>query len=334
MKKPPIVGGQEPNPRPNPFRHPVDTGRYILVTSMIEQLEAKVSQWVELRVTGALVVGDPRLGKSTARKFLEASLAERFEGLSMFSLLCRDSKTISEDAFFEHILTCAKHAEPAKGKAPAKRQRLTEHLIALGERSGRKHVLMFADDAQRLTEQHFKWLMDIHNELKEAGIDLTIILFGQKELLHIRTSFQETGKKHILGRFMMHDFMFNGLIDEASMAYSLRSYDVACEYPPNSGCSFSRHYFPAAFDAGWRLESIAPDLWRAFMEITVEHAVSKYAEVPMQYFSRTVDSILKNVGPRTEVVPRISVKELEQLILGAGYGDFRKNGDTNAIEQN
>lgn len=219
-----------------------------------------------------------------------------------------------------------RHPAAEQGKASAKRRRLTEHLIHLGTKSGLNHVVLFVDDAQKLHEAQYSWLMDVQNELNQARIDLSTFLFGQKELFSQRSSFQGARKAHLLGRFMVHDFTFNGLIDVAAMTHSLMCYDEASEFPEKSGRSFTQHYFPDAFAAGWRLASIAPDLWREFMDITAKHALSRYEEVPMQYFARAVDTILRTIGPESGVVPKISKSHLNKIIMEVGYADFRKNG--------
>src|SRR5690606_14475931 len=105
-------------------------------------------------------------------------------------------------------LLAVNHALPYSGKASLKRDRLFKFLLERAEVSSHQRVILFVDDAQRLFELHYGWLMDLYNELDHAGISMTVILVGQEELIHQLSSFIQGKKAQIVGRFMVPEHKF------------------------------------------------------------------------------------------------------------------------------
>lgn len=60
-------------------------------------------------------------------------------------------------------------------------------MLEQGERSQMRRIMLIIDEAQRLTEYHYNWLMDIYNDLDYEKISMTVISVGQSELLARRT---------------------------------------------------------------------------------------------------------------------------------------------------
>jgi AAA domain len=322
-----VAGARNVRPELRHGAHPVETDRCILVTPMIEALETEIMRWIINRVSGGMVVGEPRRGKTRAKRYLNIVIPQRIAGLPVLSFRCHKHIRLNERVFFARLLDCTNAPDPDKGTPGGMRSSLTDRLCDLAERADCNQVVFLADEAQRLQDLDYQWLMDIHNELDERDINLSVILFGQPELLHQRSAFQQAGKKQILGRFMTRDFAFHGLIDLEDVKHCLNSYDLASEYPAGSGYSFTRYFFPEAFDAGWRLASHAEDIWQEFMAVTTEYAVSRYEEIPMLHFANTVKGILTSIGPASGASVKISRQQIHELIMDSGYAEFRKKGE-------
>lgn len=120
-------------------------------------------------------------------------------------------------------------------------------------------VSFFIDDAQRLVEIHYDWLMDLYNDLDHYGITLTTILVGQKELVHQRSAFISGDKFQIVGRFMSHEYQFKGIENLNNLRICLTGYDDYCEYPTNSNWSFTKYFFSESFTRGYRLHHSAEE---------------------------------------------------------------------------
>lgn len=281
--------------------------------------------WIENRVPGGMVYGKPRFGKTHAIKYLSVLLIEKFGvALPVITLLCLDHTRPSESVFFEDLLRAAGHAFCSSGTATAKRQRLNEYLIERVERSGHDKLILFIDEAQKLHEQHYKWLIDLHNELDRNSIALIVLLVGQEELVHQFSAFQLTKKTQIIGRFMVHQLRFQGLRSEKDMRHCLANYDSGSEYPPGSGFAFTRYYFPAAFESGLRLKDSAATLWQAFRVVREEAELPVTREIPMQYFCRTVEYVLTRFGTLEDLPIELSLAQWKEAIRRSGYADAER----------
>lgn len=301
--------------------HPVENSSYLLATPSIARLCENIKQWLDSGATGAMVTGLQRFGKSCATNFAIGYVKETYsESFPVLSFNCRDYRRPSEGVFFEELLHAVGHGIPKSGGISAKRNRLTEYLCQLAIQGDHRRLLLFIDEAQNLHEQRYKWLVDVYNELDRQGVKMLVIQVGQPELVHQRLAFQRSKRNQIVGRFMVHHFQFSGLCGPDDVAYCLQGYDDT-EYPSGSGWSFTRFFFPAGFNAGWRLASNAQVLWNSFQNVRVECKLPGTPELPMQYFTATVEYALRQLGSPDETQPVISLNQWKQAIEHSGYRD-------------
>lgn len=305
--------------------HPIETRRYLLGTTEIDKMAQVVTQWIDNRSPGGVIYGKPRLGKSRAIKYLMQVLPAEFDiPMPVFLLNCRQYKVPNENVFFEDVLKDVGHAIPFSGKPNIKRDRLFKFLLERTEASGQNRIILFIDDAQRLFELHYGWLMDIHNELDRADISMTVLLIGQEELLHQKTAFIQSKKAQIVGRFMVHEYRFSGLKKIDDIQSCLACYDNDSIYPADSGWSFTRYFMPDAFDDGFRLEACSSDLYDSFKELRQENGLLKSFEIPMQYFTLAVEYSLRKFGVNGLNVGYLNRNHWKEAIKKSGYIDADK----------
>lgn len=299
--------------------HPIETGRYCIATPPVCVLYDVVKQWILNRSSG-VVYGKQRFGKTWAMKYLTQQLANDFDDMPIYFLPCRDYRLPSENSFFEDLLRGVSHAFTG-GKPAAKRNRLVEFLDERARsESGRRRLVIILDEAQKLHELHYRWLVDTHNELDERGVSITWILSGQEELLAQRDVFLESQRNQLIGRFMVHVHRFPGLESLEDFRFVLQAYDdpQQTEHPSGSEWSFTRYFFPAAFANGWRLAEQAETLWQCFQKVRIDNQLPGEAQVPMQYFAGTVDFCLRS-NATLEEVAHLSPKLWHEAILSSGY---------------
>lgn len=309
-------------PRVTVGTHPIETGRYVIATPAICLLHDTVRQWIAHRAPGGMIYGKQRFGKTRSIKYLMDQLPEDFNSLPIFSLSARDYRLPSEGTFFEDLLRAVGHAFTS-GKTAVKRDRLVEYLHERAAEKRRNRLVLFIDEAQKLHEMHYRWLVDLHNELDGRGVTTTWLLVGQEELVHQREVFVTSKKMQIIGRFMVHHFRFSGLDSAETFQQSLNCYDDCelTEHPVGTGWSFTRYYFLAAFDDGWRLAAQAEILWEVFNKVHVEQKLPGKAEVPMQYFAGTVEYALRTFASLKDDPGTISAAMWKEAILSSGYHD-------------
>lgn len=298
--------------------HPIETGRYLIGTEEINRLYEVVTQWIENRSPGGIIYGRPRLGKSRAISFLMHILPADYNNrLSIYDLSSYQSKSPTERSFYEDLLSGVGHDLAFKGSTSEKRVRLTRYLIEQGIRLENRRIVFFMDDAQRLSELQYNCLMDIYNDLDKAGIQLTFILVGQPELIHQRSAFIRTKKTQIVGRFMSQDHEFTGIQNLEDLKYCLTSFDQESEYPIGSGWSFTRNYFPEAFNDGHRLENEVTNLFELLKECASSAGLRKI-DIPMQYLMLTIEYVYKRFGANTgNYWP--TIEQWRRAIESSGY---------------
>ncbi|MFP3390347.1 AAA family ATPase [Brevibacillus sp. SIMBA_040] len=280
-----------------PGMHPIETGRYLLATPVVDRLFEVVSDWFEERATGGIIYGRPRFGKTRAIKYLMNVFPIKFGvNVPVYNIKCKQYKRVNEGTFFEDLLNDIGHGFPFSNKTSVKRDRLQKYLIEKADASGLKRVVFFMDDAQRLVDIQYDWLMDIYNELDDHGITMSVFLVGQPELEAQRSSFISAHKYQIVGRFMVRQEEFKGLTNIEEIRSCLTGYDEDCEYPENSGWSFTRYFFPEAYEDGEKLENCAGDLIVAFDLVRKEAGIFNSFELPMKYLTTSIEYCLKKFG--------------------------------------
>lgn len=300
--------------------HPIETGNYYIPTNEILSLYAEVSKWISNRSPGGIIYGRPRLGKTRSIKFLKAFLREEFgENLPVFHMCCNQYKNPNENTFFGDLLKDLGHNLYLSGKADIKRDRTIKFLLERAEASSQHRIILFLDDAQRLFELNYAWLMDIYNQLDRYNISMTVILIGQEELIHQRSAFIQAGKMQIVGRFMIHEYRFSGVRTINDLQICLDGYDTASEYPENSGWSFTRYYFPKAFAEGKKLIHCAEELYNEFTNLRSEAKILKPMEIPMQYITLTIDYCLRCFGVDGNNISFPSSTHWKAAIKNSGY---------------
>lgn len=261
----------------------------------------------------------PRAGKTTLIDTAQQFLGETKPNLFSTRVDCNNYTKITEKTFFTDLLRGAGHAFCEKGTAATLRVRFIEYVAQTVLDKGENIALLFVDEAQRLTENHYLWLMDVYNGLHHHDIDLLTILVGQEQLIDIRTLLVSDKKQQIVDRFMNLTCSFEGLTTLKDLRTCLAQYDREV-YPPESDITYTAHYFSEAVNVGWKLAAIAEDLWEEFKFSPTKrpNKRSKF-QVPMQSFCRTINYILRVFGPLCDFEPKLDKKRLDEAIKASGF---------------
>ena len=313
-----VTASQVIRPQVAPGSHPIETGRYIISTRAIRVFFDALREWIENRAPGGCVDSPPRHGKTWAICFVSSMLKEHFGSIPIVTTLVRELHRASEQNFLGQLLESVGHNLWSSGNANLKMHRLIEYLVAQVEESGQHRLIWFLDEAQFLHEPEYNTLINVHNALDARNIAPLFILVGQPDLLGQIDSFKITGKSQILGRFMVQQFHFHGLTSSDDVALALEAYDEL-EFPEGSGVSFTSYFFPDAYQlSDFRLKTYAEDLWQAFQQIRDESGLAVRQELPMQYFCRTVDQVLKT-RQTPKLSPTISGVMWKEAIRASGF---------------
>ncbi|GAB3387668.1 AAA family ATPase [Massilia varians] len=278
--------------RPVTFaEHPVTQQTYIVPTPSIDALTERVKRLIRLRTPGAIIYAYPRFGKTYSIRYVINVLQADFPESVFISFGCEFKKAPSEDGFFANLLEAVGHKGAAPGSVTKKRIRLIERICELVDRSGHNWVVFFGDEAQKLGVTEYEWLRDVHDKLERRGIRMITFLVGQPQLLHQKTALRQSNHTQIVLRFMIVEMRFDGLCSAEDIATCLAAYDEAY-FPQGSDWSYTRFFYPNAYDSGLRLLDQANVLWEAFCTAHANAGFTFDIEIPMQYFAHTVEIAL------------------------------------------
>ena len=278
--------------RPTPLdEHPLRRRTYRVPTPSIAAFRTLIDECLFLYISGALIHGRPRMGKSYAIEFVRRDLEQRFPKLSIYKMRCTRSQAPSENSFFATLLNVAKHPAQSSASKAALRGRLVHKLRQVADQRGDDRVVLFIDEAQNLREIEYEWLRDVHDELENHELRLFTFLVGQTQLLAQKSVLQAQDKDQIVARFMVEELAFKGIASGGECSAVMAAYDHG-EYPAQSGWNYTRFYVPQAYSAGLRLGESGARLWEAFSDAHITARLEGPVEIPMKYFTSAIEAAL------------------------------------------
>jgi type II secretory pathway predicted ATPase ExeA len=305
--------------RPIPFdSHPLVQQKYIIPTPSIDAAYDDVKTCIRHRTPGALLLGPSRFGKTYAGRYMDSTLKEDFPSLASIGFTAEKKKQPVESAFFENLLVAVGHKEPHSGSNSVKRQRLIAKLVELVVRSGRNVLVVFADEAQRFEALDYEWLWDLHDALEKHSVRMITFLIGNQKLKQQKNAFREAGETPIISRFMVDEIPFHGVRCADDVATCLTGYDEAT-YPENSDWTYTRFFFPMAWQEKLRLGDQATALWEAFDQAHKRAGFSFPIEIPMTYFARAVEIACMDYSDKDSATFRFSPAIWENVVRDSKY---------------
>jgi len=274
--------------------HPVVKGHYALLTAPIIEAFDAVTEWIEGNFSGGYVFGFSRFGKTVfVESWLPALLSEHFEGrLAVFNVSCKYHKAFSEAMFLSELLGASEHAYDRGLQKKNNFERLTRYYATAARNFGGNKVVLIIDEAQDMNDLHYRTICNIENELARLRFKFCTVSIGSHEMSYRHEMAIESGHIHLNGRYLVRHVRFRGINSLAELAAVLESYDLCTEWPEQSGISFTRHFFPNAFDDGFRLSTCAELMW-AFFSHWAPEKLKPRLEVPMEHIAKAAEYIFR-----------------------------------------
>ena len=301
-----------------PYLHPLVRRHYRVATTAIEELVDLVEHCVRLLIPGALVHARPRMGKTHAIDYAALHLNRRRPDLLVLRMSCEHHRTQFEGSFFSALLAAAGVRDTQPASISQKRFALARRLSEQLQLREGHIVVLFCDEAQRLSKHALEWLRDVHDQLAQQGVRLITFLVGQPQLMEHKAQHQLAGEEQIVARFMIEQLNFRGISTAEAAATCLASYDLT-RYPEKSGPTFTQFFCPLAWRSGLRLKRSAADLWNAFVQAHASAQLPGAIEIQMDYFTRAVETVLTS-GPDWDGIGlELGPAHWERAVCGSGY---------------
>ncbi|MCU4119933.1 hypothetical protein [Variovorax sp. N23] len=277
--------------------HPVCQRAYLLPSLPILQACNEVLRCLAMRRPSCAVIGPSRFGVTYACEYIAAEAGNVVPGLLVVRLVSRRSDGAPRSETFFRWMNEYSTGSPNFGplRTGSSLEALTRQWQVKAASVGATHIALFIDAVHRLNANELVYLSDLINRLFAKGLRVTPVCFGSPEIVHLRSALANSGQIELIGQFFAHLILFSGLTSKEDLGNFMSGYDdpQVAEFPPGSGWSFSRFFFPTAYEHGWRLESEAASLWMAFQKVALSVKVKKTSmDFGAEYFSAAIENAL------------------------------------------
>ncbi len=309
--------------------HPFLRNDYLVLTKPIDRVMKSVVAWIRLNVSGAIIYGQRRLGKSHFAEFAKLYLADLLGYKIAVVLHCtRFHEVYREGDFLDELLTTLKERAPGRASKDKKIELIVNRLLVLARRCPYKKVVLLLDDAQRCQNLHFELLMTIQNLLyQQYRVMLFTLMIGQPQLKIKRDLLIAAGEKQITARMMADEVQFVGQRSAEEVSFALDRIDRHCFYPARSGKTFTQALAPVAWETGWRLAREAEPLWGKYTARREEMRISPVEEMSMEALTRMAAYIFQTYA-NVEGFTGLTTEQIADVVESAGMLQLEALGNT------
>jgi AAA domain len=305
---------------PENREHPLVRGEYAICTAPILEMFDSICQWIDSHASGGYIYGFSRYGKSTASRFwITKLLAERYgKSLAFFRLIYKQHDRFSESLFLSELLGASQHPLERAPRKNVMLERISRQYATSARSQGGDQIVLLVDEAQEMHEPEYQTLCNLENELDQLGFNLTILSVGSHELTYQHQLFVQTGKIHLTARYMVRSSRFRGIRNKDELEAILRAYDILTEWPEGSGRSYTKHFFPHAFESGFRVANLAEEMWSTFVELG-PHITGYRLEAPMEHIAKTVEYLFRSFSDDQIDAQGVRKENLTRAVANTEY---------------
>lgn len=306
-------------------RNPTSFHDYNLVTPMMDDLELIVASGVERMETGICITAPSRFGKTRALNHVERMVRVQDPSVTIERLICKDRSRESDRTYHRAVLRSVQLDYECINRSDDTLDALVRALLTRCSDKGDPRILFLIDEAQRLTERQYSYLIDLTNELENVGLASTVALMGQTELLGIRDRLYKAKRYDIIGRFFENPLILQGVDNEEALTKIAHQYDDyrACAFPADSQNSITAAYLPHLFKSGFRLEHHVQLLWKSLEAIA--GAMQSPPVIGMKGATRVIERALVKLQISQDANAASSKDWWKNTLLETGYVHQLKN---------
>ena len=296
--------------------------RPVMTTPPILALANAIRTAMEDGHQGLRVLGSGRVGKTYAQRWLLERVGWHTEPLARVSVRIPRHSKIKDGYINQLILMSCRQKIPVKLSDLDTLSRVRNLFEELCFSVGAKTLLLLVDESQRLYPEELGDFLSIVNESEAWDIDVFVAFFHQTDVTgteseHVREQFAS----HIKGRFGMADHRFYGLRGEDEIAAVLMRYDDNAKWPVGSETTYTAHFAPHAFAAGWRLAQHTKEIVEIVGQLRAARGLGPLDEWPMKTFELFVQRILTRIVTRPGF-QALTRANFDEALDASGYIPF------------
>lgn len=272
-------------------QHPVVKDEFIVATQPIQQAYDIVVKCIVHRQPGTCLIGEFRVGKTSAIKLIKYELMQTFPNLPIGNIIAKGHDPYTEKTFFTDILSDYQHGGACTGTTMERRNRLRTLIEFEARHHNSDKYLLMVDEGQNWNEMQWNLLRDLTNDLQMVNVSVLTVTFGHPELLTVRGKLMRRQRTDLIGRFLLKPYQFKGLSSATELEEALNAYDNSdqYQYPANSNISYAEFLMPKAWGSGWRMANEANLLWSA-----LTHVAKRLNHQPSQVGMNWVGGAIRN----------------------------------------
>ncbi|AZC76058.1 hypothetical protein C4K31_3155 [Pseudomonas chlororaphis subsp. piscium] len=300
--------------------HPILSREYRLNTPTLLAVVQNACFKVLMRKTGVVYTGEPRVGKTVCCEALLEEIPKRFPNVYvvMIPAINKDTDSPRYSSIVHQLIDQEGILPKARATFVQRQSMLLERLKTRAEFRNAKQIVLLIDELSRLSIADFKQLADIYNKLRADKITMTVISFAMPSIEKVVEDFLRNDDRHIIGRFLSDIRPLYGVTTMVQLNQVLKLYDD-CAEEKLLGHSFTRSVLPQAYAAGFRLTSIAADVWREMSRI----AAGKYVNnLPMEHVAMVVAYLLLILSDEDSSALSVPQDLIEEAVRESNFKEF------------
>lgn len=294
-------------------------------TKPTERFANFILQNVEEDHHGAPCYGAGGLGKTSAQEYLTDHVSQwlvdanqRPIGVAA-RLIMPSGLRRSDGAFYNAINTRLKLSACDRLPAQKGRGRLINFVKTRCGQAQLPLMVMFIDNAQRITRGEYEYLADIDEQVTDAKLRLFLVFVRQSDATGVDvTDDWSDYPSHMVRRWFMATHPFQPLIGAADVLHALGRFDRSATYP-TPDMPFSRYFATKAFDSGWTLASEIGQILEVVAALRTEYRLPPSDAWPMATFTLTVRHLLATVAASRREFTGFTPDDVKQALLASGY---------------
>lgn len=299
--------------------HPVLEREYTLPTPMMERTYSIIRERIWARRTGVVFYASPRMGKTRCAIAVKDLISAEFPRIFVTLLSARRASRPTDGHVFRLILEAHHHALSKRVTADMLFENAKSEIRVQTNTLGGTQYVLLIDEMQLLNNVDLQQLVAFHNTLELAKIRMTTISFAQPEILHARSALMTTNDRQIIARFLSEPIAFEGCSTSEELKLLLKAYDEGSEFPENSGWSYTRFFFPAAFACGFRLAKYTSVIWVALSRAA---GSANNGMIPLEHICLTVEYLLLGLRKNDSAELRIASSDASVAVDAANLQAF------------
>ena len=300
---------------------------FMIATKSIFDLYEKMDNWILTGDCGAMIYGRTRVGKTSAINYISHKLKQQYGEDFPVLIWTLTDHVATDKSFYASIISAMDIGEIKTRTETALnlKERVINYMRIRASATPLKRIVFMIDEAWKLAAKEFDWLMDLYNTLQNKyDVQMSVFLFGTKELLALKDCLISDNQNQIVERFMLNNHRFYGIRSDMELGMCLMELDRATVYDISGNRyeqKLSEFYFPEAYkDGNAVFYTLTLDYWEAFQSIKKTYNI-KENDIPMMYFMGSFLKLLTRFGKCSEEARYfIEKQEIIDCIKETGYG--------------